>query len=140
MEQKKILVAVDGSKHSYRVLEKAVEFSTYLVAKILLVYCHKKFPKLLGEPFRDRAITDILYDAEQLMKPFSQLLSDAGVSFTERLMEEPAGSMIPDIADIEKCDLIIMGSRGLTDLEGLIVGSVTHRVLHLANCPVLVVK
>jgi nucleotide-binding universal stress UspA family protein len=33
-----------------------------------------------------------------------------------------------------------MGSRGLSDFEGLFIGSVTQRVLHLAPCPVLVVR
>jgi nucleotide-binding universal stress UspA family protein len=55
-------------------------------------------------------------------------------------MEEPAGAVIPDIAKIQKCDLIIIGSRGLTNLEGLFLGSVTNRVLHTTPCSVLVVK
>lgn len=140
MAEKKLLVAVDGSRHSGNVLEKAIEFSRLLNAELLLVHCHKKFPKYLGEPDREKAITETILEAEETVDPFRQQLTEAGVIFTERLMEEPAGSVIPNIAEIEKCDMIIMGSRGLTDLEGLIVGSVTHRVLHLATCPVLVVK
>ncbi|MCP4755050.1 MAG: universal stress protein [Proteobacteria bacterium] len=60
------------------------------------------------------------------------------MNFSERILEEPAGSVIPNVAEIEKSSMIVMGSRGLTDLEGLFLGSVTHRVLHLAPCPVLV--
>jgi nucleotide-binding universal stress UspA family protein len=37
-------------------------------------------------------------------------------------------------------DLIIIGSRGLTDWQGLLLGSVAHKVIHHATCPVLVVR
>jgi nucleotide-binding universal stress UspA family protein len=37
-------------------------------------------------------------------------------------------------------DVIVMGSRGLSDVRGMLVGSVTHKVLHLVHRPVLVVR
>lgn len=46
---------------------------------------------------------------------------------------------IAHIADRVGADLIIAGSRGLSTIGGLILGSVTHRLLHIARCPVLVV-
>ncbi len=140
MKRKKILVAVDGSGYSDKVLGKGIEYSQILDAEVVLVYCHKKFPAILGEPHRSKGIATILQDAEKLVEPYLQRMREAGVDFEERLMEEPAGAMIPNVAKIEKCELIIMGSRGLSNLEGLIIGSVTHRVLHLATCSVLVVK
>jgi len=139
MTQKKILVAVDGSEHSNKVLETAIEYAKLLAAKVILVHCHKKFPVLLGEPMRNDAIYSILHNAEQLIAPYSKRLREAEIDFEERLMEKPARSVIPDIAKIENCSLIIMGSRGLTNLEGLVVGSVTTRVLHTTPCSVLVV-
>jgi nucleotide-binding universal stress UspA family protein len=140
MEQKKILVAVDGSAHSNRVVDKAIEYAKLLEAKVLLVHCHRRFPTILGEPHRNNAIVSTIRESEILIEPFSDRLRDAEVDFEERLMEEPAAAVIVDIAKIQKCELIIMGSRGLTSLEGLIVGSVTTRVLHTTPCSVLVVK
>ena len=47
---------------------------------------------------------------------------------------------IIETAEDMKCDLIVMGSRGRSDIEGLLLGSVTHKVLTLATVPVLVVR
>ena len=140
MTQKKILVAVDGSAHSDKVIETAIEYARLLRAKIILLYCHKKFPTILGEPQRNEAVVNTLRHAEQVIAPYSKRLQEAQVDYEERLIEEPARVMIPDIAAIQKCTLIIMGSRGLTNLKGLIIGSVTNRVLHTTPCSVLVVK
>jgi nucleotide-binding universal stress UspA family protein len=140
MNEKKILVAVDGSEHSGKVIETAIQYARLLSAKVVLVHCHKKFPTILGEPLRNEAIVTTLRKAETLIAPFTKRLREAEVDVEERLMEDPAGAVIPDIARIEKCELIIVGSRGLTNLEGLFLGSVTNRVLHTTPCSVLVVK
>jgi nucleotide-binding universal stress UspA family protein len=140
MGQKRILLAIDGSEHSSIVLEKAVDYAKLMDAGIILVHCHEKFPVNLGEPYRDKQIASIIDESEKLVAPFSQRLESEKIPVEERLMEEPAGKMIPDIAKIEKCDLIIMGSRGLSNLTHLVVGSVTTRVLQTAPCPVLVVR
>lgn len=140
MTEKRILVAVDGSKHSDKVVDTAIEYAKMLRAKVILVHCHKKFPTILGEPQRNEAIVSTLRTAEATIAPFSKRLGEADIDYEERLMEEPAGSIIPDVAKIEKCDLIIVGSRGRTNLEGLLLGSVTNRVLQTTSCSVLVVK
>ncbi len=140
MSRKKILVAVDGSEYSNKVLDKAIEYAKLLDGEIVFVNCHKRFPAIIGQPYRDKEIADIISGAEKLVKPFLQRFENENIPVEERLMEEPAGTMISDIAKIEKCDLIIMGSRGLTNLASMIVGSVTNRVLQTAPCSVLVVR
>ncbi len=139
MEQKRILVAVDGSRFSDKVMEKAIEYAKLLEAEVVFVYCHRKYPRLLKQPYRDHLITEINDEATETVKPYLDQLEDAGIPIVERLLETPAGAAIAETAESEKCDLIIMGSRGLSNLQGLIIGSTTNRVLHLATCPVLVV-
>ena len=67
-------------------------------------------------------------------------LDQADIPFEERIMEGPAADTIVKVAAIDRCDLIIMGTRGRNDLQGLLLGSVTHRVLQTAPCPVLVIR
>ena len=140
MNRKKILIAIDGSDYSHLIVDKAIEYVTLFKADTILVYCHRKFPTIKGQPYKDEEISTIMIESEKLVGPFLQRLRDAKIPVEERIMEEPAGTVISEIARIEKCDLIIMGSRGLTNLASLIVGSVTNRVLQTAPCSVLVIR
>jgi nucleotide-binding universal stress UspA family protein len=140
MEKKRILVAIDGSKFSAKVMEMAIEYARLLEAEIVFVHCHRKYPRLLGQPHRDQIISEIRDETEERMAPFLAQLKEADTPYSKRLLEEPAGETIAETAEIEKCQLIVMGSRGLSNLQGLIIGSVANRVLHMATCPVMVVK
>ena len=140
MELKKILVAVDGSDHAMRAAKYATELATLLNAGILLICCHKPFPVVLGEPYFQNAINKILKKSNERLDPYRKLLQDSGIDFTERILEGPAAQAICEAAAVEQADMIVMGSRGRNDLEGLLLGSCTHRVLKTAPCPVLVVR
>jgi len=50
------------------------------------------------------------------------------------------GIQIVDIAKEKKYSLIIMGRRGLSDITGLLLGSVSNHVLHYAPCPTMIIK
>ena len=140
MKLRKIMVPVDGSDHSMRAAESAADLAALAGGEIFLVHCHKSFPSVIGEPYLQEAITRIRENSDALTAPFRELFEKKGLSVVERLLEGPPGSVLPEIARIEKCDMIVMGSRGRTDLQGLFLGSVTHRVLRSTPCPVLVVR
>jgi nucleotide-binding universal stress UspA family protein len=140
MKQKRILVAVDGSPFSEKVIDEAIEYARLFEAELIFVYCHRKYPRLMKQPYRDHMISEIRDETEESVKPYLEQLEAAGVPYVKRLLETPAGITIAETAESEQCDLIIMGSRGLSNLQGLIIGSTTNRVLHLAKCPVLVVN
>ncbi len=140
MQKRRILAAIDGSAYSLKVIDRAIEFAKMFDAEIVLVYCHKKFPKLLGRPYRNQVISEIMSKTDEVTAPFVQKIKESGVNYQERFMEGPAASMIINVAEHENCEMIIMGSRGLSDLQGLIIGSTTHKVLHMAKCPVFVIK
>ena len=140
MQLKKILLPVDGSDCSVRAATYATDMAKQMNCEILLIHCHKSFPAILGEPYFQNAINKILKKSNELLAPYKQILQDAGVAFIDRILEGPAAQAICEVADIEKIDLIVMGCRGRNDLEGLLLGSCTHRVLKTAPCPVLVIR
>ena len=140
MELKKILVPVDGSEFSMRAAGYAADMAKLMDSEILLIHCHKSFPAILGEPYFQKAINKILKKSSELLDPYKKIVRDAGVTFIDRILEGPAAQAISEVADIENIDMIVMGCRGRNDLEGLLLGSCTHRVLKTAPCPVLVVR
>ncbi len=140
MKIEKILLPVDGSDFSIKAAEYALEFVKSRAGDIILMYSHRPFPSFLGEPYFQEVHDKIMNSAREMMAPFARLFAVSGIGVDERILEGAPGESICRVAAIEKCDLIIMGSRGLTDLKGLFLGSVTHRVLSRAPCPVLVVR
>lgn len=140
MEIKKILNPVDGSDHSVHATRYAIELAQLFGAEIVLLHCHAKFPIVMAEPYFQQAIDDITKESETLIEPYDKMLEESGVRYDIRILEGAPGSKIPDVERIEDIDLIVMGSRGVTDFTGLLLGSVTHQVLHKSECPVFVVK
>ncbi len=55
------------------------------------------------------------------------------------MLEGPASQAILRVAQVHKADLIVIGSRGLGDWQAMVLGSVSHKVVHHAPCPVLIV-
>jgi nucleotide-binding universal stress UspA family protein len=140
MSSPTILLPVDGSEHSVRATTYAIKMAQLMRARLLLLHCHRPFPVQLGEPYFQNAIDTIMAKSNTLITPFREMLSEKGVTFEGLIMEGPAGQKICEVAQIENCEMIIMGSRGRSDLKGLFLGSVAHRVLQQAACPVLIVR
>ena len=59
---------------------------------------------------------------------------------TTQILDGAAADKIVAAAEKENADMIVMGSRGLGNLAGLLMGSVSHKVSHLAKCTVVAVK
>ena len=135
-----ILLPVDGSEHAGRAANYAAKMARMMAAQLLLLHCHRPFPVKLGEPYFQKAIDKIMHQAADLLTPLQHMLVEQGLDSSELILEGPPGEKICEIARIESCEMIIMGSRGRSDLKGLLLGSVTHRVLQQAPCPVLVVR
>ncbi len=139
MSDVKILVPVDGSPPSHKAADYAAKMAGLMAAELLLLYCHKPFPSVIGEPYLQKAITQRLENSQKLLTPYRKMLAKNDIVISERILEGPPGSRICETARIEGCEMIVMGSRGRTDLQGLLLGSTAHRVLHCAPYPVLVV-
>ncbi|WP_319779386.1 universal stress protein [Maridesulfovibrio sp.] len=137
---KKILIPVDDSKHSESAVRYGASLAKMSGGKIIILHCHRPVPTGLGEPNFQKAIDNATRESYAIIEKKSALLKDEGVDYEEKIIGGSTAKSIKTIAETEGCDLIVIGSKGKSDLEGLVVGSVTHKVLHIASCPVLVIK
>lgn len=142
---KKILVATDGSEGSLHAARMAGELAKE--AQVILLYvAHVPrsfyFTDEMGHKVTAEVPMDVMIrrTAEPILrKTLSALAIPEERVLTEVQVGEPAEEIV-DLARLEKVDMIVIGSRGLSPLKGLLLGSVSDRVLHTAPCPVLVVR
>jgi nucleotide-binding universal stress UspA family protein len=120
--------------------ECALELAQAFGARIVLLHCHEKFPRFVAEPNFQKAVSKIIRASEALVEPYKAKMVQGEVEFDVRLLEGSPGNKIPEAARIEGIDLIVMGSRGVSDFAGLLLGSVAHQVLQKAHCPVFIAK
>lgn len=139
MKLDKILVPIDGSEYSERAAEYSVSCAEQYSSEVILLHCHKPIIGYSEEPDFDMVKNRILEKADRLLDKYRKLYDEKGIRHRELICDPPPAQAIAQIAKEENIDTIIMGSRGKTDWEGLLIGSVTHKVLQLSPCPVLVV-
>ena len=144
-----ILLAVDGSPQSSKAVKIASQIAQGVNAKLVLLHVVKldEMPEAIkqfikNENIPGRTDIDVLMNAAQhMLKGEVEKAKSAGV--TEVKMEVEHGSIARTIIATAKrhnSDLIVLGSRGMGDIEGMLRGGVSHRVEILAQCPVLIVK
>jgi nucleotide-binding universal stress UspA family protein len=139
----KLLVAVDGSPASLRAVNMAIEFAGgRQPASVILLTVPN--PTMLGP---DTGLMLAAWTEEEEERAGEEALKEAvakcqaaGIQFTTRNERGVPAVMIDQVARQENVDHIIMGSRGLGSVRGLLVGSVATKVLHLVNVPVTIVK
>ena len=130
---------------------------SFVLACVILFSCS---PKMAGQRVMTQKIDDIYFPDTQYMSPawFSHekhifagvhcrdchnklFPSKKGATdVTVQVVEGKAADNIIAAAAKENADLIVMGRRGLGDVAGLLMGSVSHKVTHLSDCACLTVK
>ena len=148
---KNILVAVDGSDNAERAVAVAADLAQKFDAQLIAVH-------VMRDNARDGSLPE-LRDYEQLehvevsersmlQSKADQILSHAemrargteGVNIETVLREGDAATDILQVAKDRDADLIVMGTRGLGTLTGLLVGSVSQKVCQLSACNCMIVK
>ncbi len=137
---KRILLGFDGSDHAQRAAKVAAGIARQEKdAHIWVVVVVEPIPTELGKPYFSELILMRTNAGEELVELAKEIIGEDITVHEELLFATPAESII-EVADTQNCDLIVMGTRGLGGLRGLLLGSQIHKVISLAKCPVLAVK
>lgn len=140
MPTRNILIPIDGSPNSLRALKHAAErFRDSPHAHLLLLNAQPALPASRHVP--KSMINDHQQRmSEEALAPTRALAGRLGVSFDCYLRVGDPAEVIASFARRTRCSEIIMGTRGLGRVRGLLLGSVTTKVIHLATVPVTLVK
>ena len=134
-----ILVGVDGSEHSYKAARVAGEMARNMRSELLeVVVCFDPVPGYMGEPFLQDAITARMMAAEVVLDLAIKEVGSIPGTLKTQILEGPPAEAILSVSGVSASDLIIMGTRGLGRLAGLLLGSQSQKVVSHAGCPVLV--
>ena len=140
----KILVPIDGSKHSLKAFRVALDIAKNNNAKINVLTCLEK--EDVGAWYIDkRTNKKIMCDAKKFAKDFLSKLekpaADANIPISLNILEtKSASNQIISFSNSKKIDLIVIGSHGRGGFNKFLLGSVSNKVSQMAKCPVMIVK
>ncbi len=134
---KKILVGYDGSTGAERALDRAIMLIDEEGELILLA--------VVSSPSDKTFVDNEMY--KKMKEKAKNLISDAikdidskGLKITGMVEEGDASSIIIDLANRLKCDLIVLGSKGTSEIGRFLLGSVANKVVQYAHKPVMIVR
>lgn len=144
-----ILVPIDGSAHAEKALAVAAQMAMASSAAIHLLHV-TEFPDDIGilmgrgtgpltEEKREALAAENRDKARRVLDQSRQAVDLSGLDAKELIRQGRPAHVILEVAKEVGADVIVMGSRGMSDLKGMVVGSVSHRVSHAAECTVITV-
>ena len=141
----KVLLAVDGSDQSLDAV-RAVE--CLAPAHPMTVLYVLNLPRLAYPTLGPNLDKELSMNVEEAMKEEAESITDRAVSLLpphhgttqKRIVEGRPAETILAVAEDIQADMIVMGARGVGQVQEHVIGSVSHRVMTHSSCPVLVVK
>ncbi|MCZ7665372.1 MAG: universal stress protein [Thermoleophilia bacterium] len=132
-----IVVGYDESEGSERALQMAAGLARTYGARVIVVEAFPHYPRVISPTRQD---TNEIHRARESAEKAAAKLRKMGIEAEPDALEGPAAEAIINVAEARKADLIVVGSRGFGQFKGLLLGSVSDRVVHYAEVPVLVTR
>ncbi|MEK4252440.1 universal stress protein [Paenibacillus sp. FSL W7-1287] len=138
-----ILVAIDGSKMSEKVLNTAAQLAKQYEAKLTLINVGKELviPPNVVITDLQKILAEVSKAGHELLREAQEKLKVQGIESSSLFVQGSSISRkIVEVACEQQHDLIVIGSRGLGNIKEVMLGGVSHKVTQLSKCPVLIVK
>ncbi|MFY9794977.1 MAG: universal stress protein [Candidatus Nitrosopolaris sp.] len=145
----KILVAIDGSEHSFKASEYALELAKSFGAQLYAVTVtyipasdHLSQKEVLSKSLVEDSSNNSMKDAGNWFENFTQNAKEDNIQLKTELINSarPVDYVILEYAEEQKIELIVVGTRGKTGFKKLLLGSIASSIITYAHCPVMVVK
>jgi nucleotide-binding universal stress UspA family protein len=141
----KILVGLDGSDFCLKALEFAIDLAKKYQSQLVLVHVVMRQiyainPPEAGVLAGTAIVRELEEDGKAILAKGEETVKAQGIPVETRLKQGvPAEELLRAAVD-EKVDLIVLGSRGLSQVRAFFLGSVSDKVSHHAKCPTLIVR
>jgi nucleotide-binding universal stress UspA family protein len=135
---KRILIAVDGSPKSEKTITIGLDLAERYGSSVTIVHV-REYERYegsdvdLGPPIPAEELVD------QVVARFRQRGIDAAGEI-RRVNSGETPQQIVEAAEAADAELVILGSRGMSELKSLVLGGVANKVVHLTHCPVLLIR
>ena len=136
---KNIVLAADGSEYSHRAIAYAKSLTERYDANLWLIHVFSHTSDLLGYQDFEKLYAKRKSAGQAVLDDAQKELGDTTAKVHPELIEGSEAEAILALAEKQQADLIVMGTRGFGAVKGLLVGSVSRKVIHLSTCPVMVV-
>jgi nucleotide-binding universal stress UspA family protein len=143
IDVQRILVPLDFSESAASILAWAGHLAEEHGSTVMLLHVYHlpvEFQQLEGAYLPADFWESVKEEAERQLERHAERIRESGVQVECITREGYAASVIEEEAVQEKADMIVMGSRGLSGIKHLLLGSIAERVVQKAPCPVLTVK
>lgn len=143
IDVRRILVPVDFSDHTPGILEWAAHLAEEHAASVLLLHAYHlpvEFQQLEGAYLPADFWAQVKAEAQERLGGFAEQLRARDLEVETVVAEGYAATVIVEEAERHDADLIVIGTRGLSGLKHMLLGSIAERVVQKARCPVLTVK
>ncbi|MGB9717676.1 MAG: universal stress protein [Thermoproteota archaeon] len=137
---RRILVPLDGSEHSVKALETAVQIALKFGSRITLVHVYQVGGFAISPTPVNEFVEAIRKMGVNILEDGEKRVKSGGVEVDKLLVEGRPVDQIIRTCREGGFDMIVMGARGLSRVKEVILGSVSEGVVRHASCPVLVVK
>lgn len=141
---RRFLVPIDSSGNATRALKYAIHLAQSDPSiELHIVNAHEQ-PLVYGEVAvylsEEKAKEMQRRHSEDILNAATELAKAAGVKFTTEILVGDVPHVLVEYAEEKGCEGIVMGTRGMSAIGNLVMGSVANKVIHLTKLPVTLVK
>ena len=147
MAVRAIIVGTDGSQTAAIAVGEAIEIAQALGARLTVVSAYEPVPEGRLRTERPAAPSDVQWavnpreDVLALLQAAADQARNAGVAGVDTVARVgDAADAIIDVAEEQRCDLIVVGNKGMTGATRFLLGSVPNKISHHAPCSVMIVR
>ncbi len=137
---KKILLAADGSEHSIRAASEVIKIASMNETSTVTVVLVADYSQAKSDVLHSGSSVELDMKRRRKLLPVEELLRASNINYRVEILHGVPGPSIVEYANKQNYELLVIGSRGLNSLQEMVLGSVSHKVVKRAECPVMLVK